>query len=40
MNEYKGVDAGTAAKLLILAEMLYAAAYPLPTEREEKEDED
>lgn len=32
--------ARTAAKLLILAEMLYAAEHPLPMEEDEGEDDD
>lgn len=36
----EGIDAGTAAKLLILAEMLYAAEHPLPMEEDEEEDDD
>ena len=39
-NKYKRIDAGTAAKLLILAEMLYAADNPLPMEEEEEEEEE
>jgi hypothetical protein len=39
-NKYKRIDAGTVAKLLILAEMLYAADNPLPMEEEEEEEEE
>ena len=37
-NKYNFIDAGTAAKLLISAEMLYAAENPLPTEEDEEEE--
>ena len=39
-TKYKCIDAGTVAKLLILAEMLYAADNPLPMEEEEEEEEE
>lgn len=38
-NERLSIDAGTAAKLLILAEMLNAAENPLPTEEWGEEDD-
>ena len=35
-----GIEARIAAKLLILAEMLYAAENPLPMAEEEEEEEE
>ena len=39
-NKYNHIDAGTVAKLLILAEMAYAAENPLPMEEEEEAEEE
>lgn len=40
LSEGLSMEARTAAKLLILAEMLYAAEHPLPMEEDEEEDDD
>lgn len=39
-SEGLSMEARTAAELLILAEMLYAAENPLPMDEDEEEDDD